>query len=150
MPVLYKHNTVHENEEVIKGEIILPITEISIISRSVNIVNEAQTEENEGDAFAEALASIEDEVEEIRPYNAGDIIRIKTSYKIRSSELKSIAMISLKDRERFKLVETGQMLVRLDGTSSIEIIATVYETPDEYINIGDPLIEVLPLTLQIQ
>lgn len=147
MPVLYKHNDGQNREEVVKGDILLPITEITVISRSAKMLEEPEIEENEGDAFAEALASIEDE--EATPYKAGDIIRIKTSYKIRSSEIKSVAMIRLKDKERFKLVETGQLVV-LDGMATIEFTATVYETPNEYIKLGDLLIEVLPLKLQIQ
>lgn len=146
MPVLYKHN---EKEEVVKGDILLPITEISVISRSVKL---SESIKDDNSSLSRAIASLDEELEidEDTPYSVGDIIRIRTSYKIRSSETKSIAMISLKDGERFKLVEMGQKLVRLDGKSTIEIIATVYETPNEYIQNGDELIEVTPLNLQIQ
>ena len=146
MPVLYKHN---EKEEVVKGDILLPITEISVISRSIKL---SEPIKDDNSSLSRAIASIDEELEidEDTPYSVGDIIRIGTSYKIRSSETKSIAMISLKDGERFKLVEMGQKLVRLDGNSTIEIIATVYETPNEYIQNGDELIEVTPLNLQIQ
>ena len=156
MPVIFredKANGVSKNT-VIQGDILLPISEITVISRTelnhFEGVNNHDIEECENDAFADALASIEDEVKEDVPYRQADIIKIKTECKIRSSENTSLGLVSLKDREKFKLVETGQMLVRLDGTATIEIIAIVYDTPNEYIKPGDTLIQVTPLQIQVQ
>lgn len=143
MPVIFKNDNKGTNT-VVDGDIILPISEVTVLTSSIQ-KNNLDEGIDENDVFADAFASIDGEDNLSIPYKKGDIIEIKTDCKIRSSENKSWGVVTLRDKERFSLIELGHRVVKMDGCSEIKIAAIVTDTPSEYIQNGDMIIEVTPL-----
>lgn len=147
MPVIFKNDNKGTNI-VVEGDIILPVSEVTVLISSIvnNNNNNNLGEANEdNDVFADAFASIEGEENLNIPYKKGDIIEIKTDCKIRSSESKSWGIVNLRNKEEFSLIELGQKVIRMDGSSEIKINALVTDTPSKYIQNGDMVVEVTPL-----